>query len=148
MWMRVIDEPSDSADNTYRPGIHVKKGAAVVITLAVSRAELDEQLAMVLTSLLVAAAGLLVGTILLLNLTIRRVLRPLHEVCNQASGIDEESLDNRFPVRSMPRELQPICSRLNDLLSRLETAFRRQRRFAANVAHELRTPIAELRSLA
>jgi two-component system sensor histidine kinase QseC len=44
--------------------------------------------------------------------------------------------------------LEPIGRRLNDLLSRLETSFERERRFSADVAHELRTPLAELRSLA
>jgi two-component system sensor histidine kinase QseC len=45
-------------------------------------------------------------------------------------------------------ELQPICARLNALLARLEESFARERRFSADLAHELRTPLAELRSLA
>ena len=45
-------------------------------------------------------------------------------------------------------ELKPIVGRLNELLGRIEGAFRRERRFTSNVAHELRTPIAELRALA
>jgi two-component system sensor histidine kinase QseC len=48
----------------------------------------------------------------------------------------------------MPEELRPITSRLNDLLGRLEESFDRERRFSADLAHELRTPLAELRSLA
>jgi signal transduction histidine kinase len=46
----------------------------------------------------------------------------------------------------MPAEIQPIKSRLNDLLSRLEEAFKRERRFTADVAHELRNPLAGIRS--
>jgi len=89
-----------------------------------------------------------IGSILCLHWTIRRVLRPLHRVGEQAMTIDAASLSNRFEIEKMPLELVPICTRLNDLLGRLEGAFARQKRFSANVAHELRTPIAELRSLA
>ena len=51
-------------------------------------------------------------------------------------------------MENLPTELKSICGRLNELLSRLEMAFARERCFSADVAHELRTPIAELRSLA
>ena len=54
----------------------------------------------------------------------------------------------RFAVEELPSELKPIAGRLNDLLARLEGSFERERRFSANLAHELRTPIAELRSQA
>jgi len=48
----------------------------------------------------------------------------------------------------LPGELAPISARLNDLLRRLEISFTRERQFSDDLAHELRTPIAELRSLA
>lgn len=45
-------------------------------------------------------------------------------------------------TEGVPRELQPIVTTVNDLLARLETAFAAERNFAANAAHELRTPLA------
>src|SRR5262249_38262849 len=57
-------------------------------------------------------------------------------------------LATRFPTESLPLELQPIVVRLNELLARLQSAFARERRFTAAAAHELRTPLAELRALA
>jgi two-component system sensor histidine kinase QseC len=45
-------------------------------------------------------------------------------------------------------ELAPISAKLNDLLTRVLASFERERRFSADVAHELRTPIAELRAIA
>ena len=41
-----------------------------------------------------------------------------------------------------------MAERLNDLLARLDEAFQREPRVTADIAHELRTPIAELRTLA
>jgi two-component system sensor histidine kinase QseC len=69
-------------------------------------------------------------------------------VADQATRIDASTLRTRFPADDIPAELVPICARLNELLARLEASFDRERRFSADVAHELRTPIAELRSLA
>jgi two-component system sensor histidine kinase QseC len=101
---------------------------------------------------LAAALGI-IGTSML-GLTIAFVLRissrglaPLEAVAQRASHIDEHTLDQRFP-NDIPIELRSICERLNDLLSRLQSAFARERRFSADVAHELRTPIAELRAIA
>jgi two-component system sensor histidine kinase QseC len=80
---------------------------------------------------------MVVGTAVIVALTVRRGLRPLGRVAEEAATID-----------AMPGALKPICLRLNDSLERLEAAFARERRFTADVAHELRTPIAELRCLA
>ena len=72
----------------------------------------------------------------------------MDQLAEQASRIDAESLSIRFETQLLPTELNPIGSRLNDLLERLEQAFDRERQFSGDLAHELRTPIAELRSLA
>jgi two-component system sensor histidine kinase QseC len=48
----------------------------------------------------------------------------------------------------LPLELRPIAEQLNSMLDRLQAAFQRERRFTANVAHELATPVSELRALA
>jgi signal transduction histidine kinase len=89
-----------------------------------------------------------VGLPLLVVAGVRRGLRPLDQVAAQAMRIDAGSLHSRFRLEGLPAELHPIAARLNDLLERLSAAFERERRFSADVAHELRTPIAELRALA
>ena len=90
--------------------------------------------------------------IVLLAFLVRRILASglgkLVEFSHLAARLDAGKLTGRFPTHDVPAELAPIATRLNDLLARLENAFARERRFSADVAHELRTPIAELRALA
>lgn len=78
---------------------------------------------------------------------LRRALGPLRKLGQQAEQINASSLGSRFASHSLPAELAPIVHRLNDLLSRLDESFQRERRFSADLAHELRTPIAALRTI-
>jgi len=112
----------------------------------------SEALAEALTELLSigAVSGVLLAGAMLwvIPRVLKRGMQPLAQLGEQAAGIDANSLTTRFPVSGLAAELQPIVSRLNELLARLEVSFERERRFSADLAHELRTPLAELRSLA
>jgi len=113
-----------------------------------ARDELTEALTALAFALLGCGAGLLALTVLVVPRLLRRELVPLDALAEQASHINADSLAMRFPISPLPGELIPISTRLNDLLARLELSFERERRFSADLAHELRTPIAELRTLA
>jgi two-component system sensor histidine kinase QseC len=119
------------------------------MTLVVARhsGELDHRLWFLKTGFLLAGALLAGANIFFVRMVVRRQLQPLANLAARAKTIDAASLELRFPTETLPGELLPICQRLNDLLDRLEASFTRERRFTADVAHELRTPIAELRSL-
>lgn len=88
------------------------------------------------------------GLLLLLGgfcwFVIRRLLAPLERA---AAGIAAKSPQDLTPVSGagQPRELQPIVDALNALLVRLSGALDTERRFTADAAHELRTPLAALR---
>ncbi len=63
-------------------------------------------------------------------------------------SIDFDTLGNRLPEENLPVELAPLARRFNEALARLDRGAQREIRFNANVAHELRTPVAELRAIA
>lgn len=123
-------------------------GKELHLVIASDREDLDETLWQLL-GLCAGITALLVGvTLWLIPRVLRRGLVPLNQLGQQATLIDADSLSTRFAAAQFPAELRPITERLNDLLRRLEQSFERERRFSADLAHELRTPLAELRSLA
>lgn len=117
------------------------------IVLAAEREEVDQLLEQLLKALIFVAIVAGAATALLVVWTVRRDLTPLRALAVQAGRIGAGDLDKRFALENVPRELTPIHRALNGLLSRVEDALKRERRFTADVAHELRTPVAELRSL-
>jgi len=82
--------------------------------------------------------------LLLIWLVIRRALRPLSLVTN---AVSHRSMDSLQPiaVTDTPPEIRPLLDALNDLLSRLDSAWSAQRHFVADAAHELRTPLTALK---
>jgi two-component system sensor histidine kinase QseC len=97
-----------------------------------------------------AAMGLLVlvGVAGWVLIAVSAGLRPLRDVAEYSQKIDAGNLRSRFPSGGVPAELQPLIARLNELLDRLEKSFQRERQMTADLAHEFRTPVAELRILA
>jgi two-component system sensor histidine kinase QseC len=121
---------------------------ALVLVAAVDRRELDRTVRSIALLLSGCGSVLFIATFLIVPRVIRREFVPIDALGDQAVRITADSLGTRFSTDALPGELEPIGRRLNDLLGRLETSFERERRFSADLAHELRTPLAELRSLA
>ena len=101
----------------------------------------------------VIIAGAMLSVLLVLAILIKKFigsgLLPLDQLAAQVRRVDERSLHNRITHKGAQAiELAPIEQQINRLLERLEAVFQREKRFSADVAHELRTPLAELRSLA
>ena len=82
----------------------------------------------------------------LIWLSVRRGLSPLQRIAAEARAISFDSLDKRLAIDDVPEEVSPLIEALNEALVRLDAGAARQRRFLANAAHELRTPIAALRA--
>ncbi|MDP3653310.1 MAG: heavy metal sensor histidine kinase [Rhodoferax sp.] len=74
----------------------------------------------------------------------RHGLRPIVRLSKQAAMIAPNSLALRLDIRGIARELEELAQAFNGVLDRLESAYQQLRSFNADVAHELRTPLATL----
>ena len=124
-----------------------RHGGSSLIALAKETSEMEGTLASLLGGIGIAGLLAAAGTFFLVTMTLRHGLRPLKTLSEQTRNIDAPSLKARFDATPAPAELQPIYAALNELLHRLEQGFERERRFSADLAHEMRTPVAELKML-
>jgi two-component system heavy metal sensor histidine kinase CusS len=75
----------------------------------------------------------------------RKGLRPITEMTDSLKRIGPKRLHERIPPEGWPRELRPLAVAFDEMLDRLEDSFTRLSQFSADLAHELRTPIANIR---
>lgn len=83
---------------------------------------------------------------LLMYFIVGFTLRPLGELTSQIEDIQTKNLNEPILSRSKSTEIERLTLAFNRLLKRLEETFTAQRQFSANAAHELRTPLAVMRT--
>ena len=107
----------------------------------VSRQEMaEDSAATVFPPMLVLVV--VVGGLLVFGL--RRGLQPLGSAARDIAARSARALDP-IAAGDVPREITPLVTSINDLIARLSIAFSAQRRFLADAAHELRTPVTALK---
>ena len=88
-------------------------------------------------------------TILLMLATrwiVRRGVKPAASLASQIEAMPLVDSDARFSLPGAPSEIQPVVGRLNALMDRVGAAIEHERMFTSNAAHELRNPLAAIRS--
>ncbi|MGH8143912.1 MAG: sensor histidine kinase [Steroidobacteraceae bacterium] len=118
-----------------------------VVVVAEDRTKTDELSNEVDFILWTGYAAVLVICAGIALLTVRMSLKPLQRAATAAERISVEEPHMALPLGGMPREILPLGEQINSLLERLRAALDRERGFSENLAHELRTPIAEIRAL-
>jgi len=97
------------------------------------------------------------GTIFLATLVVfplvgyqiaRRGIHPVEEMATTARHISSKNLRERILAEGYPFELASLASTFNQMLDRLEESFERISRFSADIAHDLRTPVNNIRGQA
>ena len=133
-----VEDNNSPATDTLRP---------LVLAVARDTGELLEQLRFLKYLLSIASIGILGLSYAVAEIVVKRGLAPLGAVAEQIDNISEDNLKSRIGSENLPDEIMPIQRKLNNLLERLQASFERERTFNANVAHELRTPLAGMRSI-
>lgn len=119
--------------------------SAVVVTIAKGREPLDALLLTIYLTLLIADVFVLLLVYGLVRSILARGFRPLEQLNEQLSSLSADTLGRRIELPEVPEELGLVVGTLNRGLEEIEVAFRREQRFTGDVAHELRTPVAEIR---
>lgn len=115
-------------------------------TLVVARAttEIDTTLARLAALLSAVTVATVVVCVVLTGGVVSRELQPLHSLAGSLERLEAADMSQRIDIGDCPAELTPVVDCLNQLFGRLEAAMAREKSFTADVAHELRTPLAGL----
>jgi len=131
--MRGLREPLEGA---------VTRGASLIV--AADTRPSAQFLYQFVTVLVFICAVWIGATAALAAWAVRRSLAPLRRLSAQAAQIQPDNLAVRLPEAGIDRELEEFTHTFNGMLGRVQTAYQQMEGFNADVAHELRTPLATL----
>jgi two-component system, OmpR family, sensor kinase len=131
----------DTQEGTWRIYTHVTPEGIVQVGQPVARRDaLARELSLPVLMPMLLLIPLLAA---LIAWVLQRGLAPLQETSRRVSDRDAARLDP-LPTAPVPQELLPLVEQINALLGRLSSSLDAQRRFLADAAHELRSPVAAL----
>lgn len=135
--VRLLAEPAYAADGRSRI-------ATVVVGVSLRPYEKSERIAR-LGTIVLGAFVVLAGALVAWR-AVGAGLAPVAAMAHQAATYSEHDLSQRFDLGPPRDELTTLAATLDGLLDRLEASLRREQRLTAEIAHELRTPLAGIRA--
>jgi len=120
----------------------------LTVVVAEETERLNQLEARIHVILLLVALVTAVAMLLIARHAVLLGLRPLDDFARSVERVDPEDPGARLQTGPLPLELRPVAASFTTLLQRLLAALAREKRYARNVAHELRNPLAEIRLLA
>ena len=124
------------------PNFSKADGEAAEVYIAETRLK-REEVRQDIQLMLIPSGLLLLVTAAAIVAAVRGTLAPVEALANRWLAQSHQALDE-VDLRRVPRELQPLATALNRLFARLREVLARERRFTANAAHQIRTPLAGL----
>lgn len=115
--------------------------AQLIYDVSIDKAQKNFSLRSYLYMGLISTAGMLIAYHLA-----GRALKPVKNLNAAISAISEDNLQTRLPNSEPFDEIQELTAAFNHMLDRLESSFWRQKRFSSNAAHELKTPLATIKT--
>ncbi len=138
----IIDDEADTNESL------IDRLPVITLAIAKERESLDKTIR---DFLLIFTAIVILFTIIA-ALTIWQMvtkgLKPLKNLQRKMSVLAIDNLSERLELPNTPKELEDTVDQFNRMLERLQDSFEREKRFTSEIAHELRTPISEMRHLA
>jgi heavy metal sensor kinase len=145
VWTNVADS-NQVPRRVYAVELTTSSSATDVLVVSRSVAEMaDAQRRTFLILVAVSAALLVIGGALTYWLA-GRALQPVRTIAGMARSISEHDLHRRVDIKVPPDELGELVDTFNSMLARLEAGFTSMSTFTANASHELRAPLALMRS--
>jgi signal transduction histidine kinase len=117
-----------------------------VLIVGESLRDREEALGSVVDSFAVGGAAALMLAALVGSLLARAGLRPVEAMRRRAAAISLHQADEGLPLPAAEDEIRRLGVTLNEMLARMQASYEREARFVADASHELRTPIAVVKT--
>jgi two-component system, OmpR family, heavy metal sensor histidine kinase CusS len=121
-------------------------GEAYVVRCGFLQSELQEDVAVLNRTILLTSISILLAAPLGAYIIALRATRPISQIIQTTEQLQPSNLNERLPIRGTGDELDQLSHTINGMLDRIASHIDQNRDFVANAAHELRSPLAAIRS--
>ena len=118
----------------------------VHLVVAHNCTEIEQVLFNLRRNVLIFGIILSIFVLIIVTIIVSKSMKPVEIISNDIRAIEIDEINQILNVDKSPKELYPIVLRVNELVSRVRTAISNERNFTSNAAHELRNPLAALRT--